>query len=44
MIDHAPTTFGANLFWLDAAKPKVQNQLPQNTLNGRQYQTVWLDS
>ena len=44
MLDHAPTTIGANLFWLDAAKPRVQNHLPQNTLNGRQYQTVWLDA
>jgi ABC-type transport system substrate-binding protein len=44
MIDHAPTTFGANLFWLDAAQPRVQNHLPQNTLNGHQYQTVWLAS
>ena len=44
LIDHAPSTFGVNLFWLDATQPKVQNHQPQNTLNGRQYQQVWFDS
>jgi peptide/nickel transport system substrate-binding protein len=44
MIDHAPTTIGADLYWLDATRPAVQGYQPENFLNGRQYQSIWLAS
>ena len=44
LIDHCPSTVPANRFFLQAVKPKVQNQAPEYFLNGRQYQDVWLSS
>jgi ABC-type transport system substrate-binding protein len=44
MIDHSPTAIGANRFFLYAVKPEVQNHKPEYFLNGRQYETVWLNS
>lgn len=44
MIDHAPTTFGANLAWLQAAKPKVHGFMPCNTLNGYVYRNLWFSA
>ena len=44
MIDHGPSTIGANLFFLYGVKPKVQGYAPEHALNGRQYQWIWLDS
>jgi ABC-type transport system substrate-binding protein len=44
MIDHSPSAIGANLFYLYGAKPRVQGYAPEHALNGRQYQSIWLDS
>lgn len=44
MIDNAPVTIGSNLYWLQAAKPKLQGFAPCNTLNGRIYGSVWFAS
>jgi peptide/nickel transport system substrate-binding protein len=44
MIDHSPSTIGANLFFLYGVQPKVQGYAPEHALNGRQYQWIWLDS
>ncbi len=44
MIDHSPTTIGANRFFLYGVKPGVQNRKPEYFLNGRQYEGVWLSS
>jgi peptide/nickel transport system substrate-binding protein len=44
MIDHGPSTIGANLFFLYGVKPKVHGYAPEHGLNGRQYQWIWLDS
>jgi peptide/nickel transport system substrate-binding protein len=43
-IDHGPSTIGANRYFLEAVKPRVQNHAPEYFINGNQYQTVWLDS
>jgi peptide/nickel transport system substrate-binding protein len=44
MIDHGPSTIGANRYFLYAVKPEVQNHKPEYFLNGRQYESVWLKS
>jgi peptide/nickel transport system substrate-binding protein len=44
MLDHGPSTIGANRFFLQAIKPKVQGHTPEYFLNGRQYQSVWLQA
>jgi ABC-type transport system substrate-binding protein len=44
MIDHGPSTIGANLFFLYGVKPRVHGYAPEHGLNGRQYQWIWLDS
>ena len=44
MIDNSPTTIGADLYWLDATRPQVQGYQPENYLNGRQYQWVWMST
>jgi peptide/nickel transport system substrate-binding protein len=44
MIDHGPSTIGANLFFLYGVKPRVQGYAPEHGLNGRQYQWIWLDT
>jgi peptide/nickel transport system substrate-binding protein len=44
LIDHAPSSVPANRFFLQALKPRVQNQSPEYFLNGRQYQSVWFSS
>jgi peptide/nickel transport system substrate-binding protein len=44
MIDRSPTTIGANRFFLYAVTPPVQNHRPEYFLNGRQYESVWLNS
>jgi peptide/nickel transport system substrate-binding protein len=44
MIDHAPTTIGANRFFLYGVRPGVQNHKPEYFLNGRQYESIWLSS
>jgi ABC-type transport system substrate-binding protein len=43
-IDHGPSTIGANRYFLEAVKPRVQNHAPEYFINGNQYQSVWLDS
>jgi peptide/nickel transport system substrate-binding protein len=43
LIDHGPSTISANRYFLQAVKPTVQGHIPENSLNGRQYQSVWLD-
>jgi ABC-type transport system substrate-binding protein len=43
LIDHGPSTISANRYFLQAVKPKVQAHIPENSLNGRQYQSVWLE-
>jgi len=43
-IDHGPSTIGANRYFLEAVKPRVQNHAPEYFINGNQYQTVWLES
>jgi len=43
-IDHGPTTIGANRFFLQGVKPRVQNHIAEYFINGRQYQTLWLQS
>ncbi len=44
LIDHTPSAIPANRYFLQAVKPRVQNQAPEYFLNGRQYQWVWLAS
>lgn len=41
-IDHGPSTIGANRYFLQGVKARVQNHAPEYFINGRQYQTVWL--
>jgi len=43
MIDHGPSTIGANRYFLNAVRPRVQGYAPEYNINGRQYQTIWLD-
>ena len=43
-LDNGPSTIGANRYFLEGVKPRVQNHAPEYFINGRQYQTVWLDS
>jgi peptide/nickel transport system substrate-binding protein len=43
-IDHGPSTIGANRYFLQGVKPRVQNHAPEYFINGAQYKTVWLDS
>jgi ABC-type transport system substrate-binding protein len=44
LIDKAPSGIPANRYFLQAVKPKVQNQAPEYFLNGVQYQNVWLSA
>ncbi|HTE84945.1 MAG TPA: ABC transporter substrate-binding protein [Dehalococcoidia bacterium] len=43
-VDHWPGTLGANRYFLYAQKPQVQNRKPEYFLNGRQYESVWLNA
>ena len=42
MIDHAPTTVGANDFTLNAVQPRVRGFTAEGFLNGHQYRQIWL--
>ena len=42
LIDHGPSTIPAGDFALDAVQAKVRGHVPENYLNGHQYQSVWL--
>lgn len=44
MIDHAPDTIPANYYVLCGVKPQVQGFAPENFLNGRQYESIWLSA
>ena len=44
LIDRVPSTVPANRYFLQAVKPKVENQAPEYFLNGRQYQSVWISA
>jgi peptide/nickel transport system substrate-binding protein len=43
-IDHGPSTIGANRYFLQGVKPRVQNHAPEYFINGRQFQSVWLSA
>jgi peptide/nickel transport system substrate-binding protein len=43
-IDHWPGTQGATRYFLYGQKPQVQNRKPEYFLNGRQYESVWLNA
>ena len=43
-IEHGPSTIGANRYFLEGVKPRVQNHAPEYFINGSQYKTVWLES
>jgi peptide/nickel transport system substrate-binding protein len=42
MIDHGPSTIGANRYFLNGVRPRVQGYVPEYNINGRQYQSIWL--
>ncbi|MFI5387813.1 MAG: hypothetical protein ACHQ50_17020 [Fimbriimonadales bacterium] len=42
MIEHGPSTIGANRYFLNGTSPRVQGYFPEYNINGRQYQTIWL--
>ena len=42
MIDHGPSTIGANRYFLNAVKPRVHGYQPEYNINGRQYQDLWI--
>jgi peptide/nickel transport system substrate-binding protein len=42
MIDHGASTIGANRYFLNAVRPRVQGYAPEYNINGRQYQSIWL--
>jgi ABC-type transport system substrate-binding protein len=45
MLDHSPYTVGTGLYYFHAVKPKVQGYQPEtHYLNGRLFQSVWLDA
>jgi ABC-type transport system substrate-binding protein len=44
LIDISPYTIASNPFSLMARKPYVQGIVPENRMNGRQYQYVWRDA
>jgi peptide/nickel transport system substrate-binding protein len=44
LIDHGASTVGANRYFLNGTRPRVQGYLPEYNINGHQYQTVWLSS
>jgi peptide/nickel transport system substrate-binding protein len=45
MIDHAPSTIGAAVYFFHSVRPKIQGYVPEtHFLNGRDFKTVWLDS
>ena len=44
MIDHSPSTVGANPYYLHGILPKVRGYSPEHGLDGWQYQSVWLSS
>jgi peptide/nickel transport system substrate-binding protein len=43
-IQHGPSIIAANSYTLDGVGSKVQAHLPENHINGYQYQRVWLDA
>lgn len=43
-FDHVADTLPANYYVLNAIKPQVRNFAPENFLNGRQYESIWLDT
>jgi peptide/nickel transport system substrate-binding protein len=43
MIDHAPSTVGAAVYFLHGVQPKIQGYIPEtHFLNGRDLKTVWV--
>ncbi|HTE83407.1 MAG TPA: ABC transporter substrate-binding protein, partial [Dehalococcoidia bacterium] len=44
MLEHSPYTVGTGLYYFHAYQPRVQGYQPEtHYLNGRLFQTVWLD-
>jgi len=44
LIDHGPSTIGANVSFLHAVQPKIHDYQPEtHFLNGRQFQWVWTE-
>jgi len=44
MIDHAPSSVGAAVYFMHGVPPKVQGYVPEtHFLNGRDFKSVWLD-
>jgi len=45
MIDHGPTTVGANPYFFHAVQPKLHGYLPEtHYMNGRTFKSVWVES
>jgi ABC-type transport system substrate-binding protein len=44
LIDKSPSGIPANRYFLQALRPRVQNQAPEYFLNGVQYKSVWLSA
>jgi ABC-type transport system substrate-binding protein len=44
LIDHGPTTILVNRYFLNGAKPRVHGYAGEFLMNGRQFQTVWVDA
>jgi peptide/nickel transport system substrate-binding protein len=44
LIDNAPSTMLVNPFSLNGVKPKVHDYAPELFMNGRQYESVWMDA
>ena len=44
MIDHAPTTVGADISLLQVGQPKVRGFVPCNSLNGYNMRSLWVSA
>lgn len=44
MADHSPGVVVANRYYLNGLSPRVRGHVPEFYLNGRQYESVWLDT
>jgi ABC-type transport system substrate-binding protein len=44
LIDHCPDVIPANYYVLSAVRPRVKDFAPENFINGRQYESIWLDA
>ena len=44
MLEHGPSTVGAEVYFLHATQPKVKDYIQEtHFLNGREYKNVWID-